>query len=250
MHGNFVSAIHELSTKNRMIMSPFIIFVIVLTIAYVLYYVTIITMDLNAKSKKEGEHEETISASDTQETEEEYAPQTVLEDTKTGGFSFIEPNETSENPVEEVTETEPAPAIDEGPLHETTETSTDENEDNHFGTEDQSSQEDNPEDDKEDSISTSVFSEEATSEEKSDELFDESKAFDQDFAQPKYTVSSIIDNEKDAALTQRIDTINQRLVDCRTETKSGLRNPMQLASEIRENREHSNIDFKDEYTQC
>ena len=231
-------------------MSPFIIFVIVLTIAYVLYYATIITMDLNAKSKKEGVHEETISASDTQETEEEYAPQTVLEDTKTGGFSFIEPNETSENPVEEVTETEPAPAIDEGPLHETTETSTDENEDNHFGTEDQSSQEDNPEDDKEDSISTSVFSEEATYEEKSDELFDESKAFDQDLAQPKYTVSSIIDNEKDAALTQRIDTINQRLVDCRTETKSGLRNPMQLASEIRENREHSNIDFKDEYTQC
>ena len=43
-------------------MSPFIIFVIVLTIAYVLYYATIITMDLNAKSKKEGEHEETISA--------------------------------------------------------------------------------------------------------------------------------------------------------------------------------------------
>ena len=50
-----------------MIMSPFIIFVIVLTIAYVLYYATIITMDLNEKSKKEGEHEETISASDTKE---------------------------------------------------------------------------------------------------------------------------------------------------------------------------------------
>ena len=66
-------------------MSPFIIFVIVLTIAYVLYYATIITMDLNAKSKKEGEHEETISASDTKEVEEENAPQTVL--VVTGGFS-------------------------------------------------------------------------------------------------------------------------------------------------------------------
>ena len=86
MHGNFVFAIHELPTKKWMIMSPFIIFVIVLTIAYVLYYATIITMDLNAKSKKEGEHEETISASDTKEAEEENAPQTVLEDTKTGGF--------------------------------------------------------------------------------------------------------------------------------------------------------------------
>lgn len=232
-------------------MSPFIIFVIVLTIAYVLYYATIITMDLNAKSKKEGEHEETISASDAQETEE-YAPQTVLEDTKTGGFSFMEPNETLENPVEEPAETEPAPAIDEGALPETTETSTDDNEGNHFGAEAESSHEDNPEndDDKDSPISTSVFSEEAEPEEKPDELFDESKAFNQDMAQPQYAVSSIIDNEKDAALAQRIDAINQRLVDCRTETGGGLRNPMQLASEIRENREQSNIDFKDEYTQC
>lgn len=75
-------------------MSPFIIFAIVLTIAYVLYYATIITMDLNAKSKKEGEQEETISASDTKDAEEEYAPQTVLEDTKTGGFSFLSQQRT------------------------------------------------------------------------------------------------------------------------------------------------------------
>lgn len=95
-------------------MSPFIIFVIVLTIAYVLYYASIITMDLNAKSKKEGEHEETISASDTKEAEEENAPQTVLEDTKTGGFSFLESTEAMENSIEEAAETEPAPAIDEG----------------------------------------------------------------------------------------------------------------------------------------
>ena len=225
-------------------MSPFIIFVIVLTIAYVLYYATIITMDLNAKSKKEGEHEETISASDTKEAEEENAPQTVLEDTQTGGFSFFESTEAMENTVEEAAETEPAPAIDEGILPKTTETPTDANRDNHWG------MEDNPEndDDKEASISTSVFHEEATSEEKQEELFDESKAFDQDLTQPQYAISSIIDNEKDAALIQRIDAINQRLVDCKTE--GGLRNPMQLASEIRENREHSNIDFQDEYTQC
>lgn len=147
MHGNFVFAIHELPTKKWMIMSPFIIFVIVLTIAYVLYYATLITMDLNAKSKKEGEHEETISASDTKEAEEENAPQTVLEDTKTGGFSFLESTEAMENPVEEAAETEPAPAIDEGILPKTTETPTDANRDNHLGMEDKSSQEDNPEND-------------------------------------------------------------------------------------------------------
>lgn len=68
-------------------MSPFIIFAIVLTIAYVLYYATIITMDLNAKSKKEGELEETISAVDGKEIDEEYAPQTVVE--KCGNRRFL-----------------------------------------------------------------------------------------------------------------------------------------------------------------
>lgn len=230
-------------------MSPFIIFAIVLTIAYVLYYATIITMDLNAKSKKEGEHEETISASDGKEAEEEYAPQTVLEDTKTGGFSFFESTETLENPVEEAAEDTTSSVIDDDILPENAETSTEGNEENHLGTEDEPLQEDNHEKaDDELSISTSEFSEEAPSEEKQEELFDESKAFNQDMAQPQYAVSSIIDNEKDAALAQRLENINQRLVDC--PTGGGLRDPMQLASELRENREHSNIDFKDEYTQC
>lgn len=230
-------------------MSPFIIFAIVLTIAYVLYYATIITMDLNAKSKKEGEHEETISATDAKETEEEYAPQTVLEDTKTGGFSFLESTETLENPVEEAAENATSSVIDDDILPENAETSTEENEENHLGTEDEPLQEDNHEKaDDEPSISTSEFSEEAPSEEKQEELFDESKAFNQDMAQPQYAVSSIIDNEKDAALAQRLDEINKKLMDC--PTGGGLRDPMQLASELRENREHSNIDFKDEYTQC
>lgn len=207
-------------------------------------------MDLNAKSKKEGEHEETISATDAKEAEEEYAPQTVLEDTKTGGFSFMDPAEAQESPVEEATENDMASATDDDTLPENTETPADESGDNHSGAEDEPLQEDTPENDndKDDSISTSVFSEDAPTEEKQDELFDESKAFDQDLTQPQYAISSIIDNEKDADLIQRIDAINQRLVDCKTE--GGLRNPMQLASEIRENREHSNIDFQDEYTQC
>lgn len=231
-------------------MSPFIIFAIVLTIAYVLYYATIITMDLNAKSRKEGEHEETISATDSKEVEEEDAPQTVLEDNKTGGFSFMEPTETQESSIEEAAENDTASAIDDDTLPENAETTTDENGDDHSGAEGEASQEEPPEndDDKENPISTSVFSEDAPTTEKQDEPFDESKAFDQDMAQPQYAVSSIIDNERDAALAQRLDTINKKLMDCPTE--GGLRNPMQLASELRENREHSNIDFKDEYTQC
>lgn len=230
-------------------MSPFIIFAIVLTIAYVLYYATIITMDLNAKFKKEGEHEETISASDTKDAEE-YAPQTVLEDTKTGGFSFLESTENNENSIEEVIESINTPTIaDDDPHLDIAEISANTDGDNRQGTEDVEPSEEHQDnvDDKGSINTTSAFSE-VSPEEKEDEVFDESKAFNQDMAQPQYAVSSIIGNEKDAALTQRIEEINQRLMDCPTER--GLRNPMQLASEMRENREHSNIDLKDEYTQC
>lgn len=230
-------------------MSPFIIFAIVLTIAYVLYYATIITMDLNAKSKKEGEHEETISASDTKDAEE-YAPQTVLEDTKTGGFSFLESTENNENSIEEVIESINTPTIaDDDPHLDIAEISANTDGDNRQGTEDVEPSEEHQDnvDDKSSINTISAFSK-VPPEEKEDEVFDESKAFNQDMAQPQYAVSSIIGNEKDAALTQRIEEINQRLMDCPTER--GLRNPMQLASEMRENREHSNIDLKDEYTQC
>lgn len=231
-------------------MSPFIIFAIVLTIAYVLYYATIITMDLNAKSKKEGEHEETISASDTKDAEEEYAPQTVLEDTKTGGFSFLESTENNENFIEEVIESINTPTTaDDDPHLDIAEISVNTDGDNRQGTEDVEPSEEHQDNvDDKGSINTASAFSEVPPEEKKDEVFDESKAFNQDMAQPQYAVSSIIGNEKDAALVQRIDAINQRLVDCKTE--GGLRNPMQLASEIRENREHSNIDFQDEYTQC
>lgn len=231
-------------------MSPFIIFAIVLTIAYVLYYATIITMDLNAKSKKEGEHEETISASDTKDAEEEYAPQTVLEDTKTGGFSYLESTENNENFIEEVIESinTPTTAYDD-PHLDIAEISVNTDGDNRQGTEDVEPSEEHQDnvDDKGSINTISVFSE-VPPEEKEDEIFDESKAFNQDMAQPQYAVSSIIGNEKDATLTQRIEEVNQRLMDCPTER--GLRNPIQLASEMRENRENSNIDLKDEYTQC
>ena len=232
-----------------MIMSPFIIFAIVLTIAYVLYYATIITMDLNAKSKKEGEHEETISASDTKDAEE-YATQTVLEDTKTGGFSFLEPTENNEKSIEEAIESINIPTIaDDDSRLDIAEISANTDGNNRQGSEDVEPSEEHPYNvDNKDSLNTISAFLEVPPEEKEDEVFDESKAFNQDMAQPQYAVSSIIGNEKDAVLTQRIEEINQRLMDCPTER--GLRNPIQLASEMRENRENSNIDLKDEYTQC
>lgn len=82
------------------------IYGIVLTIALILYYITLIMMDLNVKNKKENKNELTInSGDDTEDEDEEYAPQSVVE-TSSGGFDFVnaseEPNETEE--IQEATE--------------------------------------------------------------------------------------------------------------------------------------------------
>ena len=154
-----------------MIMSPFIIFAIVLTIAYVLYYATIITMDLNAKSKKEGEHEETISASDTKDAEEEYAPQTVLEDTKTGGFSFLESTENNENSIEEVIESINTPTIaDDDSRLDIAEILANTDGNNRQGSEDVEPSEEHPDNvDNKDSLNTTSAFSEVPPEEKEDE---------------------------------------------------------------------------------
>lgn len=241
-------------------MSPFIIFAIVLTIAYVLYYATIITMDLNAKSKKEGELEETISAVDGKETDEEYTPQTVVENTETGGFSFLNAPENVEGNVpeeerpyeeeeyndilsnipdcEQEQELENKPEIQEG--------ASDEPEDNNPSdtAEEKSSIYESSE---ENQIPTVDFSEEPEPVNVSEEPFDESKVFDADLAQPQYAVSSIIGDKADKVLAQRIETIEKKLQSCQAEGK--LINPFEFANEAKEDREKSNIDFKDEYTQ-
>lgn len=241
-------------------MSPFIIFAIVLTIAYVLYYATIITMDLNAKSKKEGELEETISAVDGKETDEEYTPQTVVENTEIGGFSFMEAPEYEEkNVLEEERHDEEekqndilsnAPDYEQKPEFENDpeiqEGASDESEaDNSSETAEEKRSID--ETSEEDSIPTVDFSEASEQAAGSEEPFDESKIFDADLAQPRYAVSSIIGDKADRVLVQRIESIGQKLQSCQAEGK--LINPFEFVNEAKGDREKSNIEFKDEYTQ-
>ncbi len=245
--------------QNKMTMSPFIIFAIVLTIAYVLYYATIITMDLNGKSKKEGEQEETIPAVEDKELKEEYAPQTVVENTETGGFAFIEAEHKEESVIEEEKpideersdmssdasdgiqkqENESSSETPQAPI-ETAET------DNVS----EAAEEEQPTEEsfEEDTIPTVDFSENPKVDKDIEEPFDESKAFNPDLAQPRYTVSSIIENKKDKALSQRIERVEQKLQNCQAEGK--LINPYDFANEAQGDREKSKIEFKDEYTQC
>ena len=243
-----------------MMMSPFIIFAIVLTIAYVLYYATIITMDLNAKSKKEGELEETISAVDGKETDEEYTPQTVVENTETGGFSFMEAPEDEEDnvPEEERPDEEEkhndilsnAPDYEQKQEFENNlgvqEGASDESEANN-SSETAEEKRSICETSEEDTIPTVDLSEASEQVAGSEEPFDESKIFDADLAQPQYAVSSIICDKIDKVLAQRLESIEQKLQSCQAEGK--LINPFEFVNEAKGDREKSNIEFKDEYTQ-
>lgn len=88
-------------------MSGFVIFLIVLTIAYILYYAAIITIDLTAKPKDDSGKEETLAMGDD---DMGYTPKTVKESTD-GGFSVTE--DTPEPTAEEEQTHEPAPEIAE-----------------------------------------------------------------------------------------------------------------------------------------
>ena len=75
-------------------MSPFIIYAIVLSIAYILYYATQFTMDMHAKPKGVESQTETISVDNGHETHETaFMPKTVTEDPFTGDFNIAEASE-------------------------------------------------------------------------------------------------------------------------------------------------------------
>ena len=230
-------------------MSPFLIFAIVLTIAYILYYATIITMDLHAKSKKDGEHEETISVGDKTE-DDDIVSQTVVENTQTGGFDFLNPNSSIEEmPSEENTEEDTSSEENQTDIQAEAEGTEEQPEGNNDGivipnqSDETTEQEDSVED-----IPQVDFLEEGSQDEESDVLFDESQAFDPALAQPQYGVSSIVGGSKDSEIEKRIESVKQKLMEI--DTQGGLINPFKFVDEMKteDSRKQSNIEHKDEYT--
>lgn len=231
-------------------MSPFIIFAIVLTIAYILYYATIITMDLHAKSKKDGEHEETISVGDKTE-DDDIASQIVIENTQTGGFDFLNPNSTIEEmPSEENTEEDTSSEENQTGIQaakEGTEEQPDES--NNDLAIPNPSDETTEQDDSVEGISQADLLEEGSQNEENNDLFDESQAFDPALAQPQYSVSSIVGGSEDTEIEKRIESVKQKLMEI--DTQGGLINPFKFVDEMKteDSRKQSNIEYKDEYTQ-
>src|SRR5574344_1523680 len=93
-------------------MSPFLIFAIVLTVAYIIYYAVMITRDLYGQKDEENKHEEVFDAGDMDELEE-----AVVVSEKGNGFSVAdkpaqpEPNQTTKKDIVKIIEAKVLPKM-------------------------------------------------------------------------------------------------------------------------------------------
>lgn len=221
-------------------MSPFLIFAIVLTIGYVLYYAAIITMDLNAKPKSGASAEENIVVGDSTDDQDEYKPKAVVKNPETGGFNFLDEGQALEPEVpEESNEEQPLPNEEDSALPPQQEEIISEGGE---GTTDE--HEDSSEDDDEELPVLRYSEQQAKDEEEVPEPFDESKVFDPELMQPKFGVSAIVEPEVSVKVSQHIERVNSS--NGSIETKGNLVPSFDLAEVIRKKKENCNIDFKDE----
>ena len=209
-------------------MSTFLIFVIVLTLGYLLYYLAMIAFDVTATKKSEAVTEESIETEEDDD-EDEFTPRNVSENTAGVGFSISDPDISDvEEAPEEISEADEQPTeegahnIEDNEESSETESTTNEDvedasdieeSDEEQPSEEQSSEEENPSadgDQVEDAatdeepeapsdadgeapiITVVKYSEEQPAEKQEEEPFDEDKAFDKTLFTPKYDVTEIV----------------------------------------------------------
>lgn len=240
-------------------MSPFIIFAIVLTLGYVIYYGAMVATDLAAQSKRQGDETETIDTG-TEEDDFVHTAKSVYEDPDNGGFGFTtdvpeepaqviqeaeeEPEEVPEPTNEAVEEETPAEEAEE-PLSEGT---AEETSDEPTDTDEPEVQEDpEPEvEEDDDGLVTVEYTEQQ--EEKKEELFDVNQAFDPSLTQPKFGVSQVIEPSASPETQQKANEVNNALESI--ERLGNQHKPLVLANLLKnkELSEQHNIDTRDEVT--
>lgn len=238
-------------------MSPFIIFIIIVTLAYALYYAALITMDMAAKSKTNREQAETIPVDNTDNETHDlgFRAKTVVEHTADGGFGIIDEAEVEKNFAEE---TPMVPAAEHGDLPsdpsvaseetqvEETETTQDSDSDSVAVEETPEKEETVEEEDDDPNIVSVDFPDEQPA--APEEPFDESQAFDPDLAQPEFGVTHIVERIPDEGIQKLVDSINNELKPI--SVKSMLKSKQEMLQEIHENKSQTNIEHTDEITQC
>ena len=249
-------------------MSPFLIFAVILTLAYVLYYATVIAMDLHSMQNKTVDSAETIPVADTKDDNKSkpviknIVAKTVVEDMENGGFSIIDTSQVSEiedemqdnngnDSIAKETVQEPVafqepleephePEVESQELPSAPESVQDEEE-----TDDAHEDEVEPtENDEQQSNITTVAFVNDLSCKKPDVPFDENKAFEP-APEPTYGISQICDPKTNPLVEAKINDINQSLLVI--ETKGDEVVSLDLAKTIRA---HNKYAKEDEITHC
>ena len=253
-------------------MSTFVIFVIVLTLGYILYYAAMITIDMTAKQKSDAVMEETINAdgfSDT-DADDDVVPRNVIENAETGGFSFSSPEPAIAETVDI------AEADEEEPLSTTTvdeeETTIDEakDKDTNEGGEapeevpDASGEEEQPMDvqssdadasvddtseqsDEEEPVPGIEYYEEKPVDDTEKQDFDVNDAFDPDLLTPKYGVTELVEPPVSDEAQEKANMVNASLLPIAS--KGNQVDSFDLSRIIREQRAGQfNIETHDEVT--
>lgn len=240
-------------------MSPFIIFAIVLTLGYVIYYGAMVATDLAAQSKRQGDETETIDTG-TEEDDFVHTAKSVYEDPDNGGFGFT--TDVPEEPAQVIQEAEEEPEEVPEPTNETVEEETPaeeaeeplsegtakETSDEPTDTDEPEVQEDpEPEvEEDDDGLVTVEYTEQQ--EEKKEELFDVNQAFDPSLTQPKFGVSQVIEPSASPETQQKANEVNNALESI--ERLGNQHKPLVLANLLKnkELSEQHNIDTRDEVT--
>lgn len=250
-------------------MSAFVIFVIVLTLGYILYYAALITIDMTAKQKSDAATEETIDADGYSEddADDDVVPRNVIENTETGGFSFSpsvpvieEPAEIDEadeeEPLSAQTEDVDGNAIEDAAKEDTAEASEEPSDvpaEEEQETDEQVSEEEAPVEEpseqptEEEPVSGIEYYQEKPEDDTNKNDFDVNDAFDTDLMTPKYGVTELVEPPVSDEAQEKANMVNASLLSIAS--KGNQMDSFDLTRVIREQRaEQLNIETHDEVT--
>jgi len=239
-------------------MTGFIIFAIVLTLAYALYYAAMITTDLAAQKKAAQTEEETIDIGTETDDVDEFVTQHVVEDPNTGGFNFFVPERKLEDTTSEIAEAEESVEQQETDddvetESENVETSDDESDKDVRQSEDGESEDSDLEgnEESEDSsesiegVNTFTFSDDEPEPEKQN--FNEEEAFDPSLRQTHFDVKTVYEPKASAAVSNHANMVNSSMESISTRGKGMICEDLRAAMR-NHNNQPTNLELTDEWT--
>ena len=255
-------------------MTGFIIFAIVLTLAYVLYSAAMITTDLAAMKKAAETEEENIDIGTANEEVDEFATQNVVEDPSTGGFNFVSSQQREEEFETEIAEAEEQindddalrydddnySEVNSGQAHDddnhseeeysNAENQEQELEDNDEPEEDldEVEPEDEPVDEESGGFEVHDFSEQEEELEPEQKSFKEDDAFDPSLRQKKYDVKNVFEPSASPEVNGHANTVNAALESITTKsvclTSTGLLSAVRNHTVDRYNIDYNHVQTK------